>query len=63
MRDISRGDADVTIRNGQVNAKLFFEDSKKEVQISQKGSITGENVVVGRRLTSRTSAAARPLAA
>jgi hypothetical protein len=44
--DISRGDADVTIRNGQVNAKLFFEDSKKEVQISQKGSITGENVMV-----------------
>ena len=29
-----------------MNAKLFSEDSKKEVQISQKGSITGENVVV-----------------
>src|SRR6516164_10527221 len=28
--DTSRGDANVTIRNGQVNAKLFFEDSKKE---------------------------------
>ena len=29
-----------------MNAKLFSEDSKMEVQISQKGSITGENVVV-----------------
>jgi hypothetical protein len=28
MRGISRGDDDVTIRNGQVKAKLFFEDSK-----------------------------------
>ena len=28
--DTSRGDADVTILNGQVNAELFFEDSKKE---------------------------------
>lgn len=27
--DTSRGDADVTILNGQVNAKLFFEDSKE----------------------------------
>lgn len=44
--DISRRDADVTIQNELVNAKLFFEDSKKEVQISQKGLITGENVVV-----------------
>lgn len=27
--DTSLGDADVTILNGQVNAKLFFEDSKE----------------------------------
>jgi hypothetical protein len=37
MRGISRGDADVTIRNVQVNAKLFFEDSKKEVQNLAEG--------------------------
>ena len=30
MRGISRGDADVTVRNGQVNAKLFFEDSRRK---------------------------------
>lgn len=44
--DISWGDADVTVRNGQVNAKLFPKTQRKEVQISPKGSITGENVVV-----------------
>lgn len=44
--DVSRGDAEVTIKDGQLRAELFFDGSTKDVQISLKGSISNGTIRV-----------------
>jgi len=43
------GDADVTIRNGQENAKLFCEDSKKECKSRRRVRSRVRTLWFGRR--------------
>ena len=44
--DVSKGDAEVAIENGQLSAKLFFDGSTKDLQISLKGSIANGKITV-----------------
>lgn len=44
--DVSSGDAEVAIKDGQLSAKLFAHGSTKDIQISLKGSIANGTIRV-----------------
>jgi hypothetical protein len=44
--DVATGNADVVINGGTITATLFWSDSEKDIQITLKGSITGDKLTV-----------------
>ena len=44
--DIATGNADVVINGSAITATLFWSDSEKDIQITLKGSITGDKLTV-----------------
>jgi hypothetical protein len=44
--DVSEGNADVVIKDGQFNATLFWEGSTKAIEISLKGSVANGRLSV-----------------